>query len=195
MIVCGFDQAPTGIAWAYGEPGSVPSRGYRENPDYGNNEILLGANVREWTSNHLKSCGAEAVFYEQIIIRREGINAQVTYDQFAVVMGINFAAFDAGLQHSTFMATIGKWRSWFHHGAHPSKGSSQTDVWKDMAMVECARRGWLITQDPKIAHNVAEACGIWDWGCQRLDATYRARAKRLTRRVEHERDEARRAAL
>ncbi len=194
MIIVGFDQSPKGIGWAHGEPGSVPKHGYRQNHDFGDNECLLFGDVHQWALEFLKSVGADAVYFEQIILRHD--NAQVLYDQFSVVMGINAAAFDLGLSKNIYMATIGKWRTEFHHGMRPIKGTKdQSEAWKMMAMKECAARNWWIDADPKIAHNIAEACGIWDYGCKCEDNIYRQRAKRAKRRAEHDADEARRAAL
>ena len=191
MIVVGFDQAVKGIGWAWGEPGSVPSRGWQELPDYASNTARLGKYVREWTITFLKSIGAERVYFEQVIKRNIGFHMPTLQKQLKVQGMIETAAEMVGLEDDAYEVMIADWRTQFHHGMRPPKNSdSESDAWKMMALKECAARGWW-TDD----HNVAEACGIWDYGCKCADKIYRARAKVTRRRAEHEADEARRAAF
>ena len=193
MIVLGLDQAPRGIGWAYGEPGSVPARGWRENPDYDDNEELLLDDITDWLVTFVRAHKIERIYYEQIIVRTTRVNTKTTYKQFAVWSAIMCAARELGMpRHHCRITFISDWRAEFHHGMRPQRGhdGSESDAWKAMAVKECARRGWW-TDD----HNAAEACGIWDYGCKCEDKVYRARSKVATRRAEHAADEARREAL
>ena len=191
MIVLGLDQAPRGIGWAYGEPGSVPQRGWRENPDYGDNTARLRRDVREWLVTFAKSTGANAIFFEQVLVRKHGLHMPTLHKQFAVVGGIETAAEMLGLEDHCCEVMIADWRAEFHHGTRPQKGDGgESSAWKTLAIKECARRGWW-TDD----HNAAEACGIWDFGCKCSDKVYKARARVGKRRAQHEADEARREAL
>jgi hypothetical protein len=198
MIVVGFDQAPSGIGWAWGEPGSIPQRGFKELPDYGNAGGLRGDYVLKWAINFYKSCGAERVYFEQIIHRKFGFNAQTFDNQACVRAGIQIAAAQVGLGSECYETAIGDWRREFHNGARPARSEvsgAESAAWKHMALVECARRGWLIDAPPKIAHNIAEACGIWFFGTWCESKVVRTRTAILRRRAEHEADEARRNAL
>lgn len=191
MIVCGLDQSPRGIGWAVGEPGSVPLRGYVENPNYGDNTARLGVYVFRWAVAFFTEHQVARIFYEQIIARRNGFNAPTFHKQARVVGGIELAAAELGMADHAYEVLIADWRREFHHGLSPAKGrGDESEAWKALALKECAARNWW-TED----HNVAEACGIWDFGCKCEDPTYRARARLLKRRAEHDADEARRAAL
>lgn len=191
MIIAGFDQAVVGIGWAYGAPGSIPVRGWQELPDYGSNTARLGKYVREWAIQFLKSTGAERVFFEQVIVRKFGLHMPTLQKQLKVASAIETAAEMIGLEDHAYEVMIADWRTEFHHGLRPQKGKGdESDAWKMMAVKECAARGWWTEN-----HNIAEACGIWDYGCKCEDNIYRQRAKRAKRRAEHEADEARRAAL
>ena len=191
MIVLGLDQAPRGIGWAYGSPGSVPARGWRENPDYGDNTARLRRDVREWAMTFIKSTGANAIFFEQVLVRMHGLHMPTLHKQFAVVGGIETAAEMLGLEDDCYEVMIADWRTRFHHGMRPQRGQGgEGDAWKAMALKECAARNWW-TAD----HNAAEACGIWFYGCLSSDKVFRARSKVATRRAEHAADEARREAM
>ena len=191
MIILGLDQAPVGIGWCYGEPGAVPTRGYHPNADYGDNTARLRKHVREWLATFAKSIGADRIYFEQILVRdtKKGLHMPTLHKQFAVVGGIETAACDLGLEDECFEVLIADWRREFYAGSRPTKGQgSEGDAWKEMAKVECLRRGWLCDD-----HNVAEACGIWDYGCKHADKIYRVRAGVHKRRQQSKADEARRA--
>lgn len=191
MIILGLDQAPKGIGYAYGEPGSRPVLGWAEIPDYGDNTARLGAAVRKWTINMAKSIGAQRIDFEQIIVRKFGLHMPTLYRQFAVVAGIETAAEMLGLQDDCYQVLISDWRTEFYAGARPPKNSDEeSQLWKDMALKECARRGWWTDN-----HNAAEAAGIWDWACKAVDPTYRHRARVDKRRQQSRQDEDRRNAL
>lgn len=180
MVIAGLDQAPKGIGFAYGEPGSVPVRGWHELPDYGSNTARLRRAVREWALQFLKSIGADRVFFEQVLVRKFGLHMPTLHKQFAVVGGIETAAEMLHLEDDCYEVMIADWRTEFHAGSRPPKNcDEESAVWKDMALKECARRNWW-TDD----HNAAEACGIWDYGCKFADKIYRHRAKVMTRRAE-----------
>ena len=189
MIVLGLDQAPSGIGWAHGEPGSVPARGWHELAQYGDNTARLGACVREWVKAFAKSVGAERIEFEQVIVRRHNLHIQTLEKQYAVVAGIEMAAELLGLQDHCYKVMIADWRTEFYAGMRPPKNcDEESKVWKEMAVTECARRGWWTDN-----HNAAEACGIWDWACKAADPLYRARSKVIKRRQQSAQDEARRA--
>lgn len=175
MIIGAFDQAPVGIGWAVGEPGSTPTFGYHDNPRYGDNTARLAVHVFDWATNHIRSTGIESVWVEQIIHRSHGYEAQVADQQHAVQCAIYIAAAKLGLVDECYEALIADWRREFYHGLRPQK--SRGDTWKDLARVECARRGWLTDN-----HNVAEALGIWHYACFCRDRRYRNNANIDTRR-------------
>jgi hypothetical protein len=186
MIILGLDQAVKGIGWAYGEPGSVPTRGWHENPDYGNNTARLGKHVREWLLTFGKSIGVDRIYFEQVFVRKHGLDMPVLYKQLAVVGGIETAADNLDLLDDTFQVQVIKWRQIFFAGARPTKGAdTESEAWKNMALAQCAREGWL-TDD----HNVAEACGIWVYGCCHSDRQYYTQRKLMGRRQELERERA-----
>ncbi len=190
MLIVGLDQAPSGIGFAYGEPGAVPVFGWHELDDWGDNTARLGKSVREWLVTFAKSVGAERVYFEQIIVRKFGLHMPTLYKQFAVVAGIETACEMLGLQDDCYQLLISDWRKEFYAGARPPKDAdSESAVWKDMAVKECARRNWFTDN-----HNAAEACGIWDMGCKITDKAYRLRSRVDKRRQQSEQDAARRAA-
>lgn len=165
MIVIAFDQAPNNIGFAFGEVGGVPSRGVKRNPGYGEATVLLGEHVYDWAVKTIKSSGADRVYFEQIIIRKFGLSVPVLYNQFMVANAIQFAAADCGLKHETYDVDVADWRREFYRGSRPTKTKdSESDQWKEMALLECARRNWLVDD-----HNAAEACGIWFYGCCHTD--------------------------
>lgn len=189
MIIVGMDQAPRGIGFAHGPPGSVPVRGWAELPDYGDNTARLSGCVFDWATAFLKSVGAEAVYFEQILVRKFGLHMPTLYKQFAVVAGIEFAARQLGLHDYCYQVMVADWRTEFYAGARPSKNCDElSTAWKDMAVAECARRNWYTDN-----HNIAEACGLWDYGCKCADKVYRHRARVSKRRQQSAADEARRA--
>lgn len=190
MIILGLDQAPRGIGFAFGEPGSVPRVGLHELPNYGDNTARLGEAVYEWLKEFAPLCGAARIYFEQIISRRKGFDYQVFYKQATVGCNIEIAAAHLGLRDHVFEVNIADWRREFYAGARPPKGCDELSaVWKEMAMKECARRGWWTDN-----HNIAEACGIWDFGCKSSDKVYKHRAKIGTRRQQSALDEQRRQA-
>jgi hypothetical protein len=181
MIVLGMDQAPSGSGYCHGDGSGVPSWGYHEFPNYGDNEASLISHIRAWLTNLVKSSGAQAIVTEQILINKRHTNVPVILKQCAVVCAVATVAGDLGLDH--YQADVSVWRKHFLRSAG---GSSET--LKDLARVRCAERGWLIDN-----HHVAEACGIWDWGLCELDRVYRHRSGHHRRRAENA-DDARKVA-
>ncbi len=179
MVVLAFDQAPKCIGFAYGEPGGVPVRGLHENPDYGENTARLGKHVREWALQLIKSTGAERIYFEQIIVRKHGLYLPTLHKQFKVASAIETAAEMAGILDAIFEVDIADWRKAFYGGNRPGKNAEQSAAWKEMAMVECAARNWLVDD-----HNVAEACGIWVFGCMHTDKRVKSQERVAARRRE-----------
>lgn len=191
MLVVGLDQAPVGTGFCYGEPGITPTWGFHPNAEYGDNTARLQKHVREWAVTFFKSIGAERVYFEQIIVRKFGLHMPTLYKQFAVVSGIEAAASMTSLEDDCFQVLISDWRREFYAGSRPTKGQDdESAAWKDMAKVECARRGWLIDN-----HNIAEACGIWFYGCCHADDKFRRSQLADKRRRQTAADDARRAGL
>lgn len=189
MIILGFDQAPRGIGFAHGEPGSVPTRGWYELPNFGDNTARLGEAVYDWVKIFAAEVRAGRIYFEQIISRRTGFDYQTFYKQATVGCNIEIAAAHIGLRDHVFEINIADWRREFYAGARPPKGCDElSNAWKEMAVKECARRGWWTDN-----HNAAEACGIWDFGCKNADKVYKHRAKVGKRRQESALDEQRRA--
>lgn len=184
MILLAFDQAPKCIGYAYGEPGAVPVRGLHTCNDYGENTARLGRHVREFAVDLIKSSGAVRVYFEQILVRRHGLHMPTLWRQFKVASGIETAAELCGLEDACFEIDIADWRREFYRGARPPlKTDSQSEAWKDMARRECARRGWLVED-----HNVAEACGIWFYGCLHSDPATMRQHKIDRDREQHRRE-------
>jgi hypothetical protein len=180
-VIGAFDQAPIGIGFAYGEPGGRPVFGYHVNPDYGDNTARLRKHVREWALNLMRSAGITSVWCEQIIVRTQGLDTNVLDRQYAVRGGIETAAEMLRLEDDCYEALIADWRREFYSGARPTRD----ETWKDLALVECARRGWLTDN-----HNIAEALGIWHFGCICTDRRYRANAGITKRRAQLNRERA-----
>lgn len=209
MSVAGFDEAPSGIGWAKGSPGSAPERGYKELPWFGNNNLRLGRYVRDWTLGFIKANGIRNIYLENIIARatrvRKNGRWQPNYDhniflkQATVLTAIVTAADLAGLDldEGCYVVDVNDWREEFYAGARPTKGMGPaSDTWKEMAVAECARRGWYIVETLHGAanHNVAEACAIWDYGCKHVDPDYLRRSALLKRRQQFDQDKARHEA-
>lgn len=196
MIVAGFDQAPRAIAFCVGEPGaSNPRYGIRENPDFGDNTGLLFVEIKKYWKPQILFWKPRLVFVEQVLVRKFGFDVNVFTKQVIVQTALEVACAELKaeglLDVECYVAMIGDWRTAFHAGARPPKNAaSQTDVWKDLARVECARRGWLIED-----HNIAEACGIWDYGCEKADKVYRMRRERERQKIIMKRDNDRQAGL
>lgn len=204
MMIGALDQAPRGIGWAYGEPGGTPKRGYQPLSDFGFNDALREEEVEDWVVAFCKSAGIERLYFEQVIVRKVGLDINVLYAQMAVVCGVYVGARRSGLKHETLQVNIADWRDSFYHGRRAPKSKargSETEAWKDMSMTECLRRGWLI-EEPfpdrpikfRVAHNIAEACGIWDHGCKLSDKNYYTRSRIDARRQQTKADEERRTA-
>lgn len=205
MIILGLDQAPRGIGWAHGEPGTVPMRGYKTNPETGENEGHLSGDVFDWTKNFARSVGANAIYFEQIIVRKFGLDVRVLHRQFAVAQAIVLAAREIGLVNHIYDVDVADWRNEVYAGARAPRATKaqreaglriETDAWKNMSLVECARRGWLITEIlPGTAdqpnHNVAEACLLWEYGCRHADRKYKTRARMDRARQQMKIDDAR----
>lgn len=191
MIVLALDQAPRGAGFCYGDGSALPKWGYREFPSFEGNESALMDHVFDWLVTLGKSVGAEVAFTEQIVINARAINTAVLHKQFAVYDAIAFACGKRGLNIDHYEALIAEWRVSFLGigGAPKHAGKSRTDYLKDLAMRECAARGWLPG-----THHEAEAIGIWDYGLKKLDASYRHRSAFQTRRAQTRRDEERRSA-
>lgn len=180
MKILGLDQAVKGIGWCVGEPGARPSYGWRENPDYGENTARLGKSVFDWLVQFCKSAGVDRIFFEQVLVRRHGLHMPTLQKQLRVVGAIEFAAIELGLIDDVFEVDLADWRREFYAGRRPPKDAdSQSKAWKELSLVECADRGWLIED-----HNIAEACGIWHFGCCYSDRRYWTTQKVHKRRAE-----------
>jgi hypothetical protein len=178
MIVLGIDQAPRNCGFCYGESNSeiVPKWGSQDFQSFGENGVLLCREIRKWVISICEIAKPQAVYCEQIIIRPNHINLPITYQQFAVVAGIEAACDFLGIE--CFMVDIGVWRKRFlGRGGAPKWAVDRTNWLKDAALKACADRGWLIDN-----HHAAEAAALWDFGCAHVDIEYRRRtAARVTR--------------
>jgi hypothetical protein len=183
VIILGLDQAPIGIAYAYGEPASAPTFGYFKLNDYGDATALLGEEVDLWFQTFAKSIGAEEIFFEQVLPNR-GWNTTTVSKQYTVACNLETGARHIGLKHNIRQVKIRSWRTEFYAGMRPPRNADdESAIWKDMAVKECARRNWF-TSD----HNVAEACGIWDFGCKCADKAYRLSSRVGKRRQQSKQD-------
>lgn len=183
MIILGLDQAPSCIGFAWGEPGARPALGRHENPDYGANEGLLMRHVREWLVATVKSTGADAVFFEQVILNAAHPNPVTYQRQLALQNIIQLTCVDLGVEAQQVL--VADWRREFYAGARPPKVKGE-NLWKEFAVKECARRGWWTDN-----HDAAEAAGIWWFGCLCADPALRRRARIDMRRAELKAERAR----
>ena len=166
MIIGGFDQAPSAIGYAFGEPGFVPTRGVWNPPNYGENTTRLLKDVRVWARALLESSGIQRLYLEHLIMRTHGFHRPTFYKQAVVIAAIESAAVDMGLLDEVYAVEVADWRREFYRGSRPTKTKDdQSKQWKEMALIECADRGWLVED-----HNAAEACGIWFFGCCKSDS-------------------------
>ena len=177
MIVLGLDQAPSGTGWALGDGSGRPQFGYKAFPDYGNNESKLIGYIIAWLLPFARRCGVSTIFSEQIVIdTKRHANVPVLMKQCAVVSAIATVCCDElkdpetgevvfkGLAIPHYQAEIAAWRKRFIGLGMAPSGFE----WKTEAIKACADRGWLIDR-----HDIAEACGVWDYGLAELDRVYR----------------------
>lgn len=178
MIVLAVDQAPRNIGFCYGESDATlrPTWGLQEFDSFGENGVLLIREVRRWMISICEIARPAVVYCEQVVINAKHINLPVTYQQFAVVAGIEAACDFIGCD--CFMVDIATWRKRFlGRGNAPKWAVDRTGWLKDCAKIVCADRGWLID-----SHHVAEAAGIWDFEAAHCDIEYRRHtAARVTR--------------
>lgn len=178
MIVFAVDQAPRNIGFCHGiaDADMPPVWGVQEFDSYGENGVMLVRSVRKFMISKLEIVRPDFVYCEQIVINAKHINLPVTYQQFAVVAGIEAACDFVGCE--CFMVDIGTWRKRFlGRGNAPKWAVDRTDWLKDAAKRAALERGWLIDN-----HHAAEAAAIWDYGAAHCDIEYRRKtAARVTR--------------
>jgi hypothetical protein len=185
-MILAFDQAPSAIGFAYAEPGGIPQRGTHHPPNYGENTARLGKHVREWSMQLMRSTGAQRVYFEQVLVRRQGLHMPTLIKQMKVVCAIETAAEMLGLEDDAFEVDIADWRREFYAGSRPNKGAdADSSTWKELALKECLRRNWLVDD-----HNAAEACGLWFYGCLHSDPALRLKHRADVRRAELKRERA-----
>lgn len=175
MIVLGLDQAPKGSGWAVGDGSTVrPVQwGYKEFPDYGENESELTGFIIDWLRNLIKSSGAEAVYTEQIILDLRHPNIPVLILQASVIAAVAVTCNKHFCNVPHFQAEISSWRK---------RAGIVGPDWKDAAIRWCALTRNVLTSN----HHIAEAVGVWHFGLCELDASYRARADVELRRAQHQ---------
>jgi hypothetical protein len=178
MIILAVDQSPRNIGFCHGvaDAEAKPSWGVQEFDSFGENGVLLIREVRKWMISKCEIVRPDAVYCEQIVINVNNINLPVTYQQFAVVAGIEAACEFIGCD--CFMVDISKWRRRFlGRGNAPKWTVDRTNWLKDAACKAALELGWMMD-----SHHAAEAAGIWDYGCAHQDETYRRKtAARATR--------------
>lgn len=178
MIVLGIDQAPRNCGYCYGDTSSEapPKWGCVEFPSFGENGVLLIREIRKWMMSIIEIAKPQFIYCEQIIIRPAHINLPVTYQQFAVVAGIEAACDFYNVE--CFMVDLSVWRKRFlGRGNAPKWAVDRTDWLKEAAKQSCLERGWLVDN-----HHAAEAIGIYDFGAAHCDIEYRRKtAARVTR--------------
>jgi hypothetical protein len=169
MIVLALDQAPSGTGWAWGTASSSPNQGYKQFPDYGNNESALFGYVFKWLRNFAKSIGAEAIYTEQIIIVPKHFHAPTVAKQYAVFAAALAACSEEFLNIPHYEAEVSTWR----HAC----GILGPD-WKQAAIRWATSRGFYTDN-----HHVAEAIGILHHGLCEHDREYRLRSQAELRRA------------
>jgi len=175
MIVIGLDQAPNNIGWAYSsdDESARPVWGCRVNGQYGENEAALMRDIKPWLTTFLISCGADAVYFEQILVNVGKFNMRTLHAQFAVTSTIQFACGELGID--CYDVDVSRWRKRFLGRGNAPKwtaANDRTNWLKDSALRACADRGWLTDN-----HHAAEALGIMEFGLACSSPAYARRTK------------------
>lgn len=168
IIVLGLDQAPAGSGWAVGDGMRPPQRGYKQFPDYGENESALIGTVIDWLVTLAKSSGAEAIYTEQIILSLRHPNIPVLIKQAAIVAAVATVCSKHFLNLPHYQAEISSWRK---------RCGIMGPDWKQAALQWSLAQGW-----PTDNHHVAEATGIWHFGLCELNKGYRHHTEVSARR-------------
>lgn len=173
MIVLGLDQS-SNTGWAVGEPGAKPRYGVYEVPDFAGHEGRTIRALKDWLVNFIKSEGVEHVFWEGVYIPPQAkVDINKIFKLISFANAVQLACCETNTPDG--YVVVGEWRNHFLGTA-----AGGTDVLKAMAVRQCFDRGWGMPD----SHHAAEACGIWDLGCTKIDKNYRWLSRPATRRAE-----------
>lgn len=177
MKFLAFDQAPNNTGWAFSsdDEDARLEFGSLAMPDYGGDDQRLARDLEFELVGLINKYRPDCCFFEQIVTDFGRFNPPVLYKQFTVACTIMIVM----AQHSIpcEMVNISDWRKRFLGRNNPPKAKRKkhgpnSEVLKEMAMQECARRNIL----PKNDHE-AEAIGILDYGMASKSFNYRFRTK------------------
>lgn len=182
LVVLALDIAKHRTGWAVGSPVmSRPSWGvYQLAGDWERHEGLRLHQWRTFLKSTIRERGVTYVAMERPFIDQRDFNYNGTVpiiQMWGIVVELSQA-----LQIRHGAVPIGSWRSHFLGTAKAPAGlgkAQRTSALKDMAMRQCAQRGWL----PEF-HDEAEALGIMDYALACLDADYDHKTGPVTRRAE-----------
>lgn len=182
LVVLALDMAKFRTGWAVGSPMmNRPSWGVYELA--GDWEKHEGLRLHQWRNFLVSKIEQHRVTYvamERPFIDMEDFN----YNGSVPILQMWGIALELSqsLQLRHGAVPIRSWRAHFLGTAVPPKGtlkSQRTNVLKDMATRQAARRGWLTQY-----HDEAEALGIMDFALSCLDADYDHKTGPEVRRTE-----------
>lgn len=184
-IVLGIDQS-LDFGWCIGEPSSSrPEWGLLKLPRGSDDDRPVFRKVREFIRWAIVERGVTDVFFEQTFLA-DHQNMRAEFGKIGLASIIIDRADEFG-DIEALQVPISAWRSRFTGHTRVPVGitiqSKRREWWKDQAKIACADRGWLIAD-----HNIAEAVGIWDYGCCCVSTEYEAKSAPLFRRRQFEVD-------
>jgi hypothetical protein len=180
-IVLGLDQSMH-TGFCVGEPGAkTPKFGLWSVPDYAGNEGRTFWAFEKWLVNLIKSEGVTHVFWEGVWFPPQArLDTNKLFKLVSYANAIQAACEDerAGLSVPNQYVPVSEWRKVFNGTA---KGG--TDFQKQAALQSCLQHGWLTE-----SHHVAEAIGIWFFGCMCVDKKFRWLNQSAVRRQQEARN-------
>lgn len=182
LVVLALDIAKWRTGWAVGYPGmNRPSWGvYQLAGDWDRHE---GQRLHQWRNFLERKIDEHQIAY--IAVERPFIDMK-NFDYNGTCPILQMHGIVLELTHARGIrcgaVSIQSWRSHFLGTSQAPKGLAshqRTAALKDMAMRQCAQRGWL----PEF-HDEAEALGIMDFALACLDADYEHKTGPIVRRTE-----------
>jgi len=182
LVVLALDIAKHRTGWAVGFPGMPrPSWGvYELAGDWDRHEGLRLNQWRRFLESKIDAHGVTYIAMERPFIDMKSFD----YNGTAPILQMHGIVLE--LAHArgarAGAVSIASWRSHFLGTAKAPAGlaaAQRTSALKDMAMRQCASRGWL----PQY-HDEAEALGIMDFALACLDADYDHTTGPAVRRAE-----------
>ena len=176
MKFLAFDQSPRNTAWAFSTDVEKARVEFGEinMSDYGDDDQRLARDLEFELQGLLSKYEPDWVFFEQIVTDFGRFNPPVLYKQFTVSCTIMIVCGQRGINCE--LVNISDWRKRFLGRNNVPKAQRKkgpnSDVLKEMALTECARRNIYPS-----SHHQAEAIGILDYGMASKSFDYRWRTK------------------